>query len=224
MDLRFTPEQEAFRSEVHDFLAGKSVPRHLEYWEENEKNQSFHRQMALKLGKKGWLGMMWPKEYGGQARPRMDAIIFGEELAYFGQPGLNRPGVSLIGPTILHFGTEEQKKEHLPGITSGKVFWCQGFSEPNAGSDLASVRTMAEEDGGDYVVNGQKIWTSFASHCDWIFFLARTDRSLPRHRGLSYFIAPLSSPELPCGPLNSCPAIITSAKLFLTAFGFPRRI
>jgi len=108
----------------------------------------------------------------------------------------------LIGPTIVHFGSEEQKQEHLPGIVSGRVFWCQGFSEPNAGSDLASLRTAAVEDGDGYIVNGQKIWTSFAQDADWIFFLARTDKELARHKGLSYFIAPLNSQGITVRPIK----------------------
>jgi alkylation response protein AidB-like acyl-CoA dehydrogenase len=147
--------------------------------------------MAIKLGKKGWLGLTWPKKYGGGQRPMMDTVVFEEELAYYGQPGWNRPGVGMLGPTVLAFGTEEQKQEYVPGIVSGNVFWCHGFSEPDAGSDLASVQTLAVEEGDFFVVNGQKVWSSFAQHAEWIFFLARTDREAQRHRGISFFVIPI---------------------------------
>jgi len=144
----------------------------------------------------------WPKEYGGRGATVMQRLIYREEL---GRLGLNEPmigmGISLLGPTLMHWGTEEQKKNHIPKILKGEEVWCQGYSEPGSGSDLASVQTRAIDDGDDFVVNGQKVWTSMAQHADMIFALVRTDPDAPKHKGISYLLVDMHSPGVTVRPL-----------------------
>jgi alkylation response protein AidB-like acyl-CoA dehydrogenase len=155
------------------------------------------------LGKKGWIAPAWPKEYGGAGMTVMQQFVFNEEMALNRAP---RPlhliiGVGMAGPTIIVHGTEEQKKKFLPGMLSGDDVWCQGYSEPGSGSDLASLQTRAVRDGDDYVVNGQKIWTTFAHQAKWMIMLARTDPEAPKHRGITYFIMDMKSPGITVRPL-----------------------
>jgi len=143
MKFDFSPAQERLREDIKSFLASETVPRHWDYWEEDASAQAEHRRMALLLGQKGWLAHTWPEQYGGNGRPRIEGLIVAEELSYYGGPGKNRGAISLLGPSLLRFGSEEQKRRFLPDISSGKTFWAQGFSEPGAGSDLASLSTAA---------------------------------------------------------------------------------
>ncbi len=154
-----------------------------------------------KLAGRGWIAPAWPKEYGGAGLTTMEQFILNEEFAEAGAPQLGGMGVSMAGPTIITHGTPEQKAEHLPKILKGEVQWCQGFSEPGSGSDLASLQTRAVRDGDDYVLNGQKIWTSGAATANWMFMLARTDPDAPKHRGISYFLLDFSSPGITVQPL-----------------------
>src|SRR3972149_7404105 len=131
----------------------------------------------------------------------MEQVIYNEEMAYGRAPLTNLFGVNMIGPTLIVYGSEEQKKQHVGGITGGEVMWCQGYSEPGAGSDLASLQTKAVRDGDDYVINGQKIWTSAAHRADWIFLLARTDPDAPTHRGISMFLLEMKTPGISVRPL-----------------------
>ena len=202
MNFELTAGQEQFRREVGDFLAASCTPHEWDYWDLGPGEQREHRAMALKLGAKGWLSLTWPKQYGGLGRSRLEAVLLQEQLAYYGNPGINRAAVALIAPALLNFGTEAQKAQHLPGIASGRTFWSQGFSEPGAGSDLAAVSTRAVRDGSDYVINGQKIWTSFANKAEWIFVLARTGEPASRHKGLSYFLTPLDAPGIRVRPIR----------------------
>jgi alkylation response protein AidB-like acyl-CoA dehydrogenase len=154
-----------------------------------------------KLAKRGWIAPAWPKEYGGAGLSTMQQFIMNEEFAEAGAPPMGGMGVMMAGPTIIVHGTEEQKAEHLPKILRGEVQWCQGFSEPGSGSDLASLQTRAVRDGDDYVIYGQKIWTSGAQNANWMFMLARTDPDAPKHRGISYFLLDFTSPGITVQPL-----------------------
>jgi alkylation response protein AidB-like acyl-CoA dehydrogenase len=197
MDFTFTPEQEAFREEVRAFLR-ENLP---EDWASSgsgidEEAFAFGREFLKQLAPKQWSAPAWPKEYGGLGLGLWEQVVFNEEMAYQRAPLINAAAVGYLGPTIMMYGTEEQKREHLPGITSGEVIWCQGYSEPEAGSDLASLQTRAARDGDDFIINGQKIWTSQAHYADWIFLLARTDPDAPKHRGISYFLVDMKSPGI----------------------------
>lgn len=155
------------------------------------------------LGERGWTIPMWPKEYGGGGLSREEAVVFMDEVsqidARLPMPGM---GTSMIGPTLLEYGTEEQKKRHIPGIATGDVSWCQGYSEPGAGSDLASLRTKAEDKGDFFEVNGQKIWTSGAQFADWIFALVRTDFDVPKHEGISFVLMDMNQPGISIKPIR----------------------
>jgi alkylation response protein AidB-like acyl-CoA dehydrogenase len=159
------------------------------------------REWRQKLAQKGWIAPAWPPEYGGAGMSVMQQFILNEEFAENRTPNVGGFGVSMVGPTLIVHGSEEQKKEHLGRILSGEVMWCQGFSEPNAGSDLASLQTRAVRDGDDYVINGQKTWTSVAQFAHWVFMLARTDPNAPKHRGISYFLVDMKSPGVEVRPL-----------------------
>ncbi|MEJ5220674.1 MAG: acyl-CoA dehydrogenase [Tepidiforma sp.] len=203
MEFKFTAEHEALRKEVRDFLAGALPsrgtgpvrPTSQENWEEQ---LAFNKQLA----KKGWIAPAWPKEYGGLGWSHINQMIFSEELSYAGAPDGGRVfNVGMIGPTLIVHGTPEQKAEHLPRITNADVIWCQGYSEPGAGSDLASLQTRAVRDGDDYVVNGQKIWTTGAHHADWCFLLVRTDPDAPKHKGISFLLVDMKTPGITVRPL-----------------------
>jgi alkylation response protein AidB-like acyl-CoA dehydrogenase len=154
-----------------------------------------------KLATQGWIAPAWPKEYGGAGLSTMEQFILNEEFAEARAPQLGGMGVSMAGPTIIIHGTEEQKAEHLPKILKGETQWCQGFSEPGAGSDLASLQTRAVKDGDDFVINGSKIWTSGAQFANWMFMLARTDPDAPKHRGITYFLLDFKTPGITVQPL-----------------------
>ncbi len=188
MDFRFDQDQEAFRTEVRAFIR--------EEFPKAREGESFTK----KLAEKGWLTMSWPKEYGGQAASHMRQLVYNEEMAYHRAPGQTM-GTDRVGPTIILFGTDEQKADFLPRIARDELHWCQGFSEPGSGSDLASLQTRAIRDGDSYVVNGQKIWTSMAQRADYMILLARTDPDAPKHRGITYFLVDMKSPGISVRPL-----------------------
>src|SRR5690606_38161737 len=148
--------------------------------------QQAANEWASALAERGWIAPHWPKEYGGAGLTPMEQFIFKQEMAQAQAPGVGGMGVSLLGPTLIVHGTEEQRAEHLRRILSGELAWAEGYSEPGAGSDLASLQTRAIRDGDDYVINGQKIWTSGAHTADWLFALVRTDPEAPKHRGISF--------------------------------------
>jgi alkylation response protein AidB-like acyl-CoA dehydrogenase len=202
MDYRFTPEEEKFRDDIREFLKAELPPDREEGEEaEGDEGWDFRRQFHRKLAARGWLVPHWPKQYGGNDMGIMEQVVMREEMGYARAPLLDIFGVNMIGPVLMMYGTEEQKKQHLPGIASGDVMWCQGYSEPESGSDLASLQMRAVRDGDDYVVNGQKIWTSNAHRADWIFMLARTDPDAPKHKGISFLLAPMSAPGIATRPL-----------------------
>ena len=202
MDYRFTPKEEKFRQEIHEFLRAE-LPDDKQEGEEAEGDEGwdFRRQFHKKLAAKGWLVPHWPKQYGGSDMGIMEQVVMREEMGYSRAPLLDIFGVNMIGPVLMMYGTEEQKAQHLPGIASGDVMWCQGYSEPESGSDLASLKTRAVRDGDDYVINGQKIWTSNAHRADWIFLLARTDPDAPKHKGISFLLSPMKTPGISTRPL-----------------------
>jgi alkylation response protein AidB-like acyl-CoA dehydrogenase len=203
MDFRFTAEEESFRQDVRSFLQ-QELPPDWDYdaYHEDDEGWRFSRAFVKKLAARGWITPAWPKEYGGMAAPYMHQLIMAEEMAYHSAPTAPiAMAIGFLGPSVITFGTEEQKKQHLPGITSGDVMWCQGYSEPNAGSDLASLQCRAVKDGDDYVINGQKTWSSGAHRADWCFFLARTDPEAPKHKGISYFLVDMKTPGITVQPL-----------------------
>jgi alkylation response protein AidB-like acyl-CoA dehydrogenase len=199
MDFRLSEEEEAFRKEVREFLRKEWTLT--DYDLDNPEHWDAAKELEKKLGAKGWLCMAWPKEYGGSSASHMHQLVFQEEIAYARAPVLNRQGVYMVGPCLMLQGTEEQKQRFLPPIARSEVVWCQGFSEPNAGSDLASLQTRAVLDGDDYVVNGQKTWCTRADRGDWIHFMVRTDPSAPKHRGISYLLADMRSPGISITPM-----------------------
>jgi alkylation response protein AidB-like acyl-CoA dehydrogenase len=205
MDFRDAPDEAEFRKEVRAFIdaeapkAAKGVSSEEALAGNWERNQQWFK----KLADKGWIAPAWPKEYGGAGLTTMQQFVLNEEMALHRVP---RPlhliiGLGMAGPTIIVHGTEEQRKKHLPGILGGTDVWCQGYSEPEAGSDLASLQTRAVLDGDDYVINGQKIWTTLAHMAKWMILLARTDPDAPKHKGITYFIVDMKSPGVSVRPL-----------------------
>ena len=199
MKLGFTPVEEAFRKEAADWLAGQMAGEFADIkgisklTEKPERRKQWEQQLAAH----DWSCIGWPKEWGGRDASLAEQVIFAEEYARAGVPGrLNHIGVELAGPTILTFGTAEQKAKFLPGIAAGTTIWCQGFSEPNAGSDLASVRTKARLDGTEWVVDGQKIWTSLAHVSDWIFVVTRSEEGSRGPKGLTFVMMDLAQPGI----------------------------
>jgi len=202
MEFRFTAGQESWRQELREFFKHE-LPESWQGGEEvsGEDEWRFVRQFQKKLAARGWLVPHWPKEYGGAALGIMEQVIMREEISYHRAPLPDIFGVNMLGPVLMMFGSDEQKSQHLPPIAAAEVTWCQGYSEPEAGSDLASLKTRAVRDGDDYVINGSKIWTSNAHRAEWIFMLARTDPEAPKHRGISFFLAPMSTPGISTRPL-----------------------
>jgi alkylation response protein AidB-like acyl-CoA dehydrogenase len=167
---------------------------------ESRENWAFYLQFIKKLAGKGWLTLAWPQEWGGLGASHMQQLVYNEEVAYHDAPAFYM-GADRVGPTIMLYGTDEQKQRFLPQIVRGEAIWCQGFSEPAAGSDLASLQTRAVQDGDDFVINGQKIWTSFAHFAGWMILLARTDPEAPKHKGISYFLVDMKTPGITIRPL-----------------------
>ncbi len=208
MDLTLTPEQQSFRDEVRAWLeanmprdlaarvmASSDIPRPEAY--------GLLREWQKKLHRAGFIGLTWPKEYGGRGLTFVEEMILHAEMALAkAPPVLNILGVGMAGPTIIAYGTEEQKRRYPPKILSCEEIWCQGYSEPNAGSDLAALQTRAVRDGEYYVINGQKVWTSLAHVADWMMLLARTDPGAPKHKGITYFLLDMHLPGVTVKPLR----------------------
>ncbi|MFP3976125.1 MAG: acyl-CoA dehydrogenase family protein, partial [Dehalococcoidia bacterium] len=201
MDFTFTEDQEKLRQEARDFLEGE-IKQGL--WEPrcDAWIEDYNPEFTKRVAQQGWLGLTWPKEYGGQGRSHVDRLIVTEEMLRYGAPaGCHWFADRQIGGSVLKYGTEEQKKEILPQILSGEMYVGLGMSEPETGSDLASIQTKAVEDGDDFIVNGQKTWTSGGSVINYIYLLARTDQEAPKHRGISEFVLPLDLPGISRSPL-----------------------
>lgn len=193
MDLTYTPEQEAFRAEVRDWLASNVPSQPLASFD-TEAGFAAHRDWERTLAAGNWGMVTWPEAFGGRACDLIQWLIFEEEYYRAGAPGrVNQNGIFLLGPTLMEYGSEEQKSRFLPAMASGDEIWAQGWSEPNAGSDMAAIRCRADRDGDDYVINGQKIWSTRAVFADWVFGLFRTDPNSERHHGLSKILVPLSA-------------------------------
>jgi alkylation response protein AidB-like acyl-CoA dehydrogenase len=204
MDLTYPPEAEAFRKEIRAWLEENLPDDWFDegFTIEGEARASFHTEWTEKLFAGGWICASWPKEYGGKGLSILDNVVLNEEFARAGAPlRADFFGDTLVGPTILQWGSEEQKREFLPKILSGQISWCQGFSEPDSGSDLASLKTRAELDGDEWVVNGQKIWTTQAQHADYVFLLARTDPNAEKHAGISYLLVPMQQSGVEVRPI-----------------------
>jgi len=207
LDFTFTQEQEALRQEVRDWLRREIPARWIEMgvalWEENDEIWAIARDFERKLAAKGWLAPGYPSQYGGMDATPMEQAIVGEEKAYAGAPAMLSDVLAAgwVGPTILLFGTEEQKERYVGGIGRGEMVFCLGYSEPEAGSDLAAVQTTAVEDGDHYIINGQKIFTSLAHRADYCWMAARTDRDAPKHKGISMFVVDMKTPGVTVRPL-----------------------
>ncbi|NOJ44565.1 pimeloyl-CoA dehydrogenase large subunit [Bradyrhizobium australiense] len=203
MDLAFTNEEHAFREEVRQFLRDRVPPEmHRKLIESRNLSRDEMVAWARILNKKGWAVPHWPKEHGGAGWTPVQHYIFGEELQMYPVRDLPDFGTSLVGPVIYTFGNEAQKKYFLPRIANAEDWWCQGFSEPGAGSDLASLQTRAVRDGDHYVVNGQKIWTTLAQYADWIFCLVRTNPGVKKQLGISFLLIDMKSPGITVRPIQ----------------------
>lgn len=208
MDFNYSDEAEAFRREFRAWL-DSNLPKakqkddlQSEFMRAESDNWQFHLDWHRKMHAGGWVGVSWPKEYGGRGATLEQLVVYEEEMARAKAPSLvNGIGTMLVGPTLIHWGTEEQKKRYVPKILSAEEIWCQGYSEPNSGSDVASLQTRAVEQGDDFIVNGQKVWTSGAHHADWCILLVRTDTDAPKHKGISYVLVDMHSPGITVRPL-----------------------
>ena len=202
MEFKFTEQDEEFRKELRAFMKAE-LP---DSWEgagryPEEDDWDLNIVIRKKMAEKGWLTMHWPEEYGGQAASPVKSAIYNEEIAYMRAPGRDIFGVRMLGPTLMIHGSEEQKKTHLPSVANGDIQWCQGYSEPESGSDLASLSTRAVRDGDEFVINGGKVWTTMAHRADWIMLLTRTDPDAPKHRGISFVLVDMKSPGVPVRPI-----------------------
>lgn len=211
MDFKFTAEQDRFRQEVRDFLDRELPPDWAGYVggtagdhvSDNSDGWQVFKDIARKLGEKGWLSLPWPREYGGQARSYVDYLIFAEEIARRGSPGYNPIAVKMLAPALIEYGTEKQKKRYLKPIARGEEFWCEGFSETEAGSDLGSLQTKAVKDGNYFIINGQKTWSTFANYSQWCCLLARSDPHSQGYKGLSFFLVDLTIPGITVSPIKN---------------------
>jgi alkylation response protein AidB-like acyl-CoA dehydrogenase len=222
MDLDYPKELDGFRADVRGWLE-QNLP---DGWFESDhemnedERATFNREWPSKLAAGGWVCAGWPKEYGGKGLSTMESVIVAEEFQRAGAPmRADFFGDTLVGPTILQWGTEEQKQEFIPKILRGEISWCQGFSEPDAGSDLGSLKTTAVLDGDEWVLNGQKIWTTQGMEADYIFVLCRTDPAAPKHKGISYLLCPMHQPGVevrrirqPDGGSEFCEVFFTDAR------------
>jgi alkylation response protein AidB-like acyl-CoA dehydrogenase len=203
MDLSFSPQEEAFRAEVRAFIdeAKAKLPKKLGAPESATRSKEDYLAWHKLLFQKGWVAPAWPKEYGGPGWSVTQRYIFGEECARAEMPVTLPFGLSMVGPVIYTFGSHAQKKRFLPRILSGEDWWCQGYSEPGAGSDLASLRTRAVREGDFYIVNGQKTWTTLAQYADWIFCLVRTDPNVKQQEGITFLLIDMKSPGITVKPI-----------------------
>ena len=202
MRFDFTPEEKDFKRQLSSFL-DDVLPTdwHGPADESRDDHWALNEDIKKGLAERGWLVMSWPKEYGGSDSSPMMNTIFAEEMAYRRAPGHDRFGTRMFGPTLMQFGTEEQRKKHLGSIARGEIQWCQGYSEPNSGSDLASLQTRAIEDGDDYLVTGAKIWTSLAHRANMMFMLVRTDLEATPHKGISLVMVDMKSTGIEVLPI-----------------------
>jgi 3-oxocholest-4-en-26-oyl-CoA dehydrogenase alpha subunit len=215
MHLTYTPAQERLRAELRDYFATLMTPERRDALAGGGDygDGTVYKDIVRRLGADGWLGIGWPAEYGGQARSMLDQLVFTDEAAVAGVPV---PFLTLrtVGPTIMRFGTPEQKAFYLPRIAAGEIHFSIGYSEPDAGTDLASLRTRAVRDGDEYVINGQKMWTSLIAYADYVWLACRTDPDAPKHKGLSILIVPTDAPGFSWTPVHTVSGTTTSATYY----------
>jgi alkylation response protein AidB-like acyl-CoA dehydrogenase len=226
VDLNLSPAEEAFRQEF-----GSWIKEHLTEEERESRLKGLpekdvvavRRAWERKLGAGGWLGVAWPKAYGGRGATAMQQVIYLQELLAADAPQpMDMLGLDMMGPTVIETGSEEQKQRFLPPIMRGEVVWCQAFSEPDAGSDLAGLKTRAELDGDEWVINGQKIWSSQAQYADWTTVLARTDPGAPKHKGITFFVVEMTTPGITLQPIKQISGESEFNEMFLDSVRVPR--
>jgi alkylation response protein AidB-like acyl-CoA dehydrogenase len=214
MYIDLTSEQRKFRDELREYFAAMMTPELVaEIRSGGEGGGPEYSKALRQMGRDGLLGIGWPKEYGGQGRTPIEQFLFADEVQRAGYP-LPFLTLGTVSPTIMHFGTEEQKREILPRVLRGEIHFCIGYSEPEAGTDLASLRTRAVRDGDEWVIDGQKMWTSLAQFADYVWLAARTDPDAPKHRGISIFLVPTSSPGFKCSPITTVSGVRTNATFY----------
>jgi alkylation response protein AidB-like acyl-CoA dehydrogenase len=217
MRISYTPEQEELRRELRTYFGRLMTPERQEALTSTAGGEiglgNIYRETVAQMGADGWLALGWPTEYGGQARPPMEQLIFSDEAAIAGAP-VPFLTINSVAPTIMEFGTEEQKKFYLPKIAAGEVHFAIGYSEPEAGTDLANLRTAAVRDGDDYVVNGQKMWTSLIQYADYVWLAVRTNTEAKKHRGISVLIVPTSVEGFSWTPVHTMAGPSTSATYY----------
>jgi len=222
MDLQFTPEEQAFRSEVRAFLKDHLPPALAAKVKAGQRLTRFDQEnWHAILNKKGWLAYHWPKEHGGAGWTPIQKFIFDDECAMAGGPRLVPFGLSMLGPVLIKYGNEAQKKHWLPRILNGADWWCQGYSEPGAGSDLASVKTTAVREGDHYIVNGQKTWTTQGQHANMIFCLVRTDKTAKAQSGISFLLVDMKQPGVEVRPIRTLDGDAEVNEVFLTDVKVP---
>ena len=216
MRLQYTPEQQKLAGSLREYFAGLMTPQLREALADPEGDYgdgTAYREVVRQLGRDGWLTLGWPVEHGGGGRTPLEQLIFADEAATAGVP-VPFLTINTVGPTIMRYGTPQQRAEFLPRIAAGEIHFSIGYSEPGAGTDLAALRTRAVRDGDDYVVNGQKMWTSLIRYADYVWLACRTDPDAPRHKGLSILIVPADAPGLTWSPIRTVAGPTTSATYY----------
>ena len=223
MDFRFTEEQEKLRQEVRKFLE-EELPRDEYPKAENQWQYGFSPEFSRKVGQRGWIGITWPKKYGGQERSNLDRLVVIEEMLRYGAPvAAHWLTERQIGPALLSHGTEELRQEFLPIIAKGEIYFAAGMSEPEAGSDLASLQTRAVEKDDYFILDGQKVWTSGAHECQYIYLIVRTDTEAPKHRGISEILVDLSFPGVTINPLVNIAGKVHFNEVFFDGVRVPKK-
>jgi alkylation response protein AidB-like acyl-CoA dehydrogenase len=216
MYLTYTAEQEDLRRQLREYFAGLMTPEiqdRLTSGDGEFGGGTLYKDLVARMGSDGWLGIGWPKEYGGQARSMMDQLIFSDEASIAGAP-IPVLTINTVGPTLMQYGTAEQKQEFLPKVLQGQLHFSIGYSEPDAGTDLARLRTRAVRDGDEYVINGQKMWTSLIQYADYVWLACRTDPDAPRHKGLSVIMVPTTAEGFRWDPVRTVGGTTTSATFY----------
>jgi alkylation response protein AidB-like acyl-CoA dehydrogenase len=233
MDFEDSPEETAFRAEARSWLAAHARPRsnasasERSTWRDpSPEAQAAHvaacRSWQATLADDGWAGITWPREYGGRGGTPMQQVIFNQEQARFAvSTGSLTVGLAMVGPTLITWGSDDQKSCHLGPTLRGEELWCQLFSEPGAGSDLAGLACRAERSGDEWIINGQKVWTSMAQHSQWAILLARTNPAAPKHRGITYFLLDMTTPGIEVRPLRQIDGVAHFNEVFLTDVRIP---
>lgn len=226
MDFDYTPQEEVFRQELRAWLAANPPDGydpvtflHL------DQDARFAIQLTWQkqLHRAGWVGLQWPRAYGGRGATVMEQTIYRQEMVRARMPEVaNFMGIRIAGPTLIHWGTEEQKRRYIPPILTGDEIWCQGYSEPGAGSDIASLQTRAVEEGDDFILNGQKVWTSYAQYACYCLLLARTDAAAPKHKGISCFVVDMQTPGITVRPLRQINGDVEFNEVFFDNVRVPK--